>query len=209
MLYPAVERGRTMTVSQRAKLHTPEADLDQLSTDLFAAQWFALQTKSRHEKVVKGELQRQSIETFLPTLRRVSQWKDRKKTIEFPLFSGYCFARFSLYEKRLSILQAPGVVRIVGSHSYPEPIPDHEIESLQILWKSQYPHNSHPFLKEGMSVEIVRGPLQGATGRLVRHARQCRIVLSITLIQQAVAVEVDASDVMPVEPIPVSRVSVL
>jgi transcription antitermination factor NusG len=139
----------------------------------------------------------------------MSQWKDRKKSVEFPLFSGYCFARFSLYERRLSILQAPGVVRIVGSHSFPEPIPDHEIESLQILWKNQYPHNSHPFLKEGMLVEIVRGPLQGATGRLVRHARQCRVVLSITLIQQAVAVEVEASDVLPVETMPVSRVSAL
>ena len=194
-----------MNVSQRAKLYAPEDDCTSLGMDPLTANWFALQTRSRHEKVVHNELQRQAIEAFLPTLRRISHWKDRKKTIEFPLFSGYCFARFSLYEKRLSVLQAPGVVRIVGSHSYPEAIPDHEIESLQILWQNQYPHDSHPFLKEGMLVDIIRGPLQGVTGRLVRHARQCRIVLSITLIQQAVAVEVDDSDVMPTETLPVSR----
>jgi transcription antitermination factor NusG len=198
-----------MNVSERAKLYAAEGDEVPSDVEPFAAKWFALQTRSRHEKLVNSELRRQSIETFFPTLRRMSQWKDRKKSVEFPLFSGYCFARFSLYERRLSILQAPGVVRIVGSHSFPEPIPDHEIESLQILWKNQYPHNSHPFLKEGMLVEIVRGPLQGATGRLVRHARQCRVVLSITLIQQAVAVEVEASDVLPVETMPVSRVSAL
>lgn len=186
-------------VSQRAKLYATDADVTPLSTDPFVVRWFALQTRSRHEKVVQNELQRQAIETFLPTIRRMSQWKDRKKAIEFPLFSGYCFARFSLYERRLSILQAPGVVRIIGSHSYPEPIPDHEIESLQILLRGKYPHTAHPFLREGMVVEIIRGPLQGATGRLVRHARQCRVVLSITLIQQAIAVEVDASDVIPAE----------
>jgi transcriptional antiterminator NusG len=193
-----------MDVSQRAKLYSPAADV--ATMEPYGLNWFALQTRSRHEKVVQGELQRQAIETFLPTLRRVSQWKDRKKIIEFPMFSCYCFARFSLYERRLSILQASGVVRIVGSHGFPEPIPDHEIESLQILWKNRYPHDSHPFLKEGMLVEIVRGPLQGAKGRLVRHARQCRLVLSITLIQQAIAVEVDASDVMPAESLSVSQV---
>ena len=197
-----------MSVSQRAKLYSPDAEVG-AAVEPFAVNWFALQTRSRHEKVVQGELQRQAIETFLPTLKRLSQWKDRKKTIEFPMFSGYCFARFSLYERRLSILQAPGVVRIIGSHSFPEPIPDHEIESLQILWKNQYPRDAHPFLKEGMLVEIVRGPLQGVTGRLVRHARQCRIVLSITLIQQAIAVEVDASDVMPAERLPVRQASAL
>jgi transcription antitermination factor NusG len=190
----------SMTVSDRAKLYAREGDDGRPDmAGLVGTNWFALHTRSRHEKVVQGELERQAIEAFLPTLRRVSQWKDRKKTVEFPLFAGYCFARFSLYEKRLSILQVPGVVKIVGSHSYPEPIPDHEIESLQILLKSKYPHASHPFLREGMAVEIIRGPLQGVTGRLLRHARQCRVLLTVTLIQQAVVVEVDASDVMPAQ----------
>lgn len=190
-----VERS-TMNVSQRAKLRVDVESTPHMDHQ-FSFSWFALQTRSRHEKLVHNDLQRQEIETFLPTIRRLSQWKDRKKTIDFPLFAGYCFARFSLYEKRLTILQSPGVVRIVGSHGYPEPIPDHEIQSLQILSKNRHPHETYPFLKEGMLAEIVRGPLQGVTGRLVRHARQCRLVLSISLIQQAVAVEVDAADVMP------------
>jgi transcription antitermination factor NusG len=188
-----------MTVSQRAKLHPTEADGVPSTAHQFSSSWFALQTRSRHEKVVESELQSQAIETFLPTIRRVRQWKDRKKPIEFPFFPGYCFARFSLFERRLSILQAPGVVRIVGSHRQPEAIPDHEIESLQILFRTKFQHDEHPFLREGMLVEIVRGPLQGVRGRLVRHARQYRVVLSITLIQQAIAVEVDASDVIPAD----------
>ena len=165
--------------------------------DSVTAQWYALSTRSRHEKQVRDRLATIGVEPLLPVTSKLSQWSDRKARIQVPLFAGYCFARFSLYEKRLTVLQSTGVVRIVGSHGYPEPIPDHEIESLQILSKNKYPHESHPFLKEGMLAEIIRGPLQGVTGRLVRHARQCRIVLSISLIQQAIAVEVDAADVMP------------
>lgn len=158
--------------------------------------WFALQTRSRHEKIVRSELTWQNIENFLPTVKRWSQWKDRKKEIEFPLFAGYCFARFSLGD-RLPVLQSIGVVRIVGSNNRPEPIPDSEIESMRILMNNRSPYNLYPCLKEGMLVEVIQGPLQGVRGRLVRHARPCRLVISIGLIQQAVSVEIDSSSVVP------------
>lgn len=161
--------------------------------------WFALQTRSRHEKIVRSQLAGRNIEHFLPTVKRVSQWKDRKKEIEFPLFAGYCFARFTL-EDRLKVLEAVGVVSIVGAHGIPETIPDEEIASLQTLLNTRLRYDPHPFLKEGMLVEVLQGPLQGARGRLIRKARHCRLVLSITLIQQAVAVEIDASYVAPLEP---------
>lgn len=162
--------------------------------------WFALQTRSRHEKIVRSQLAKQNIENFLPTVKRVSQWKDRKKEIEFPLFSGYCFARLSPAH-RLPALQSPGVVRIVGFNGRPEPIPDSEIESLKILMNNRFPYDYSPCLREGMLIEVIRGPLQGIKGRLVRQARPCRLVLSISLIQQAVAVEIDASCVAPTQPI--------
>ena len=94
--------------------------------------WFAIQTRSRHEKVVRSQLEMRNVETFLPTMRRLSQWTDRKKEIEVPLFAGYCFGRFSLTD-RLPVLQSQGVVRLVGSNERPEPIPDEEIESLRKL----------------------------------------------------------------------------
>lgn len=160
--------------------------------------WYAVQTRSRHEKIVRGHLERQHIEPFLPTITQVSQWKDRKKKVEFPLFAGYCFARLGPGEDRFRILQCPGVVRIVGSHERPEAVPDQEIESLRLLVTQSYPHAVHPYLKEGAVVEVVRGPLKGARGRLVRQARDCRLVLSVSLIQRAVAVEINAADVCAV-----------
>ena len=156
--------------------------------------WFAIQTLSRHEKVVRSQLEMRTIETFLPTTRRLSQWTDRKKEIEVPLFAGYCFARFSL-ANRLPVFQSQGVVRVIGSGGQPEPIPDEEIESLRKLISSPSNYVCCPYLSEGMLVEVVRGPLQGVKGRLVREAKPCRLVLSISLIQRAVTIEIDAASV--------------
>ena len=159
--------------------------------------WFAIQTLSRHEKVVRSQLEMRNVENFLPTMRRLSQWTDRKKEIEVPLFAGYCFARFSLAD-RLPVLQSQGVVRVVGSGGRPEPIPDEEIESFMKLISSPSDYVCCPYLSEGMLVEVIRGPLQGVKGRLVREARHCRLVLGISLIQRAVTIEIDAASVAAV-----------
>src|SRR5947208_16057079 len=73
--------------------------------------WYALWTRSRHEQVVREQLERKQVEAFLPTVTRWSRWKDRKKKIDWPLFPGYCFARFSPRE-RLPILKCMAVVNI-------------------------------------------------------------------------------------------------
>ena len=156
--------------------------------------WFAIQTRSRHEKVVESQLELRQVEHFLPMMKRVSQWTDRKKEIRVPLFAGYCFARLSL-EARVPVLQSRGVVRVVGSTGRPEPIPDEEIESLKRLISNSRNYICHPYLKEGILVEVINGPMQGVKGRLIRGARNSRLVLSISLIQRSVSIEIDADDV--------------
>lgn len=159
--------------------------------------WYALRTKSRHEKLVRDQLGKQGIEQLLPTVKRMSQWKDRKKEIEVPLFSGYCFVRFG-QDAKLPVQKVSGVVEIVGSGSRPEPIPDDEIEALRTLMSSVLPYDPHPYLQEGMAVEVVRGPLQGVRGILLRKEKRHRLVVGVRLIQQAAAVEIDVADVTPV-----------
>ncbi len=168
-----------------------------MSESLPAAQWYALRTKSRHEKLVRDQLDKQGIEPLLPTVRRLSQWKDRKKEVEVPLFSGYCFVRFSP-ETRLPVQKVSGVVEIVGSGRRPEPIADAEIEALKTLMASVLPYDPHPYLHEGMQVEVVRGPLQGIQGILLRKEKRHRLVIGVRLIQQAAAVEIDVRDVLPI-----------
>lgn len=162
-----------------------------------AAQWYAVRTRSRHEKLVRDQLEKQGVEPLLPTVKRLSQWKDRKKEIEVPLFSGYCFVKFSR-EARLPVQQVSGVVEIVGSGNRPEPIPEAEIEALKTLMTSVLPFDSHPYLHEGMQVEVVRGPLQGVQGILLRKEKRHRLVIGVRLIQQAAAVEIDVRDVAAV-----------
>jgi transcription antitermination factor NusG len=157
--------------------------------------WYALRTKSRHEKLVRDQLDKQGIEPLLPTVRRLSQWKDRKKEIEVPLFSGYCFVRFSQQEK-VPVQKTIGVVEIVGNGSRPEPIPELEIDALRRLMTSVLPYDPHPYLHEGMKVEVVRGPLQGIHGILLRKEKRHRLVIGVHLIQQAAAVAIDVNDVV-------------
>lgn len=159
-------------------------------------QWYAIWTRSRHEKVVREQLERKAIEVFLPTIAKWSRWKDRKKRIEWPLFPGYCFARFDA-QQRLPVLTCDGVVQIVGVDGVPSPIPPIEVEGIRQLVESELSYDPCPFVKEGEMVKVVSGPLKGVIGRLVRKGAHARLVLSVDLIGQAVSVEVDAADVRP------------
>ncbi|MEW6323413.1 MAG: UpxY family transcription antiterminator [Acidobacteriota bacterium] len=159
--------------------------------------WYAIWTRSRHEKLVRDQLERKHIEVFLPTYFKWSRWKDRKKQIEWPLFPGYCFVKVDVADQRLPILKTDGVVAIVGAEGHPEPIPEYEIDGIRRLLESEIAFDPAPLIKEGMMVEVKSGPLKGVVGRLVRKGAHARLVLSVDLIGQAVSVEVDAADVKP------------
>src|SRR5213592_3435409 len=123
--------------------------------------WYAIRTRARHEKQVRDRLESQGIEQLLPTVIKLSQWKDRKKKIEVPLFSCYCFARFA-WPDRLTAQQTAGVVQIVGNGNGPEPIPDGEIYPLPNREKAPPPHAPAPFPEEGHPAQGIRGPAEGA-----------------------------------------------
>ena len=156
--------------------------------------WFAIWTRSRHEKRVRDQLATKAVDVFLPTIGRWSHWKDRKKKIDWPLFPGYCFARIEP-DDRLAVLKCDGVVSIIGNNGVPTPIPDVEIESVRQLVDSELSYDPCPLIKEGERVKVTHDPLTGVVGRLVRKGAHARLVLSVDLIGQAVSVEVDASDV--------------
>jgi transcription antitermination factor NusG len=156
--------------------------------------WFAVWTRSRHEARVRQQLEQRGIEVFLPTITRWSRWKDRKKRIDWPLFPGYCFARIDP-RASLPVLTCAGVVSLVSFEGRAAPIPASEIESVRTLVTSDLKYDPCPLLHEGMTVEVVAGPLRGVVGRLVRKGAHARLVLAVDLIGQAVSVEIDAADV--------------
>jgi transcription antitermination factor NusG len=161
-------------------------------------QWFAIWTRSRHEKLVRDQLEKKSdVDVFLPTIGKWSRWKDRKKKIDWPLFPGYVFARF-VADERVGILKVDGVVQIISNNGMLSAIPDEEIDSIRTLVESELAYDPVPLIKEGDMVKVTSGPLKGVVGRLItKKGAQARLVLSVDLIGQAVSVEVDAADVKP------------
>jgi transcription antitermination factor NusG len=178
-------------MNHNPELHAPGA-LTAPTTGEVA--WFAIWTRSRHEQVVREQLDRKHIEAFLPTVTRWSRWKDRKKKVDWPLFPGYCFARFDPQD-RLPILKCTGVVSIISFEGELAAIPEHEIQGIRTLVESELAFDPCPMIREGMMVEVMHGPLKGVVGRLMRKGAHARLVLSVDLIGQAVSVEVDAADV--------------
>ena len=165
------------------------------------AQWYALHTYPRHEKRVYEDLGLRAIECFLPLYETVHRWRNGCKVrVELPLFPGYLFVRIDPRE-RFKALILPGAVSMVGSVSGPWPLPDAEIVSLRERLQS-HKFAPHPYLAVGQQVRIKSGPLADLTGFLVRQSGGLRVVISVDLIRQSAAVEVDADDVEPIGPAP-------
>ena len=165
------------------------------------ANWYALQTYPRHEKHVCADLELRAVESFLPLYETVHRWKNGCKVrVELPLFPGYLFVRINLRE-RYKVLRLPGAVSIVGSASGPWPLPEAEIESLRASLQTRR-FEPHPYLAVGQKVRIKSGPLANMTGFLVRQSGGLRVVLSVEMIRQSAAVEVDVDDMEPIGPTP-------
>ncbi len=158
--------------------------------------WYALQTRSNSERLVYRVLEEKGYELFLPMYSEQRRWSDRVKQINIPLFPGYVFCRLDSHN-RLPILQSPGVVRIVGNGNLPIPIAEEEIEAVKNVVKSTLPYIPWPSLVPGHRVVVDRGPLMGLQGVLLRVRQGHRLVVSINMLQRAVAVELDASWVRP------------
>ncbi|MCL4244269.1 MAG: UpxY family transcription antiterminator [Candidatus Dadabacteria bacterium] len=156
--------------------------------------WYAVHTRSRHEKRAVWELYEKNVEAFLPLREVLCRWKDRKKRIQVPLFPGYLFVRIDPRDS-LGVLGAKGVVRILGNGGVPIPVPEEEIDAARRLVRSGIPCSPFPYDFEGREAVITGGPLEGLRGRIESQRGGFRLILSVHLIRSSVSVEVDAGDV--------------
>ena len=158
--------------------------------------WFALYTRSRHEQVVKTQLDRKEIENYLPMYIRQSQWKDRMKQIPFPLFPGYLFVRIPLLE-RMEVLKVQGAVQLIGDGKHPLPVPDDQILNLKSCVEGGLKFDPWPYLTVGNRVRVKDGPFAGLEGILLRKKGSSRLVISIDLIQRSLAIEIEGWRIEP------------
>jgi transcription antitermination factor NusG len=161
-----------------------------------SAPWFALYTRHQHEKVVAEMLTAKGFEAFLPLYDSMRLWKDRKKMISLPLFPCYVFVRGPL-ERKLAMITTPGVHMILYRGEDVALIPGEEMQAIQKAVDGPFCVEPHPYLKCGERVRVKRGSLEGVEGVLVRKKNLYRLVLSVNMVAQSVAVEIDAADVEP------------
>lgn len=153
--------------------------------------WYALRVRSNFERKAAQSLEHRGLEPFLPSYKLRSYWSDRVRWVERPLFPGYVFCRFSM-SNWLPVMQSPGVVDAVSFGGVPVPVENSEIEALLALVRSPVPLFPRAFLTVGQRVVIKRGPLAGLEGILERFEKECRIVVSVSLLQRSVSAVVDA-----------------
>lgn len=160
--------------------------------------WYAAHTLANHERRVAEQLERKGIESFLPIYEAVRRWKDRRVRLHLPLFPGYVFVRIPLSEK-LEVLRLAGVARFVGFGDQPVSLPDEEVACLRRGMGGQIKMEPHPYLNQGQRVRVLRGPLAGMEGIVLRYKGKFRLVLSIELIMRSVVVDLDARDIHPID----------
>jgi transcription antitermination factor NusG len=169
-----------------------------LPKEYYEPRWYAAYTSANHEKRVAEQLEARAVEHCLPVYTSMRRWKDRRVTLQLPLFAGYVFVRMAL-RNRLQVLQVPGVARLVGFGGTPTPLPQDEIDALRAGLATGVRGEPHPYLNVGRRVRVKEGPFAGLEGILLRWKGNWRVVLSLDLIQRSVAVDVDASALEPVE----------
>jgi transcription antitermination factor NusG len=157
-------------------------------------QWFAILVKPRFEKAVASTLASKGYETLVPLYKKVHNYRHRSRNFELPLFPGYVCCHFDV-RTRLPILMTPGVVGVVGTRTTPIPLSDSEVESLQRAIKAQVPVLPFPFVDEGRKVRINSGVLAGVEGIVLRSKPSLRLVLSISLLQRSVVLEIGREQV--------------
>jgi transcription antitermination factor NusG len=162
------------------------------------SRWYAVRTRSRHEKLVAHQLETQGIQSFLPVVSKIHQWSDRRKRVEEPLFSGYSFVRLDHSSgDRIRVLRTQGVVNFVGVQGVGVPIPDYEIENINMLLVSKAGYQERPFLNIGQKVRICGGALDGLEGILTAENNDRSVVISVGLIQRSLSVRVAGYKVEP------------
>jgi transcriptional antiterminator RfaH len=156
--------------------------------------WFALQVHSGKEGWIAAHLLGQGYECFLPKYKTIRQWSDRNKKLELALFPGYLFCRFDPL-LRLPVLKTPGVIQAVGYNRAPVAIEEEEIRAIRRMVESGLPTQPWPYLTVGDRVQIRSGALRGLQGILISIKGNRRLVLSVSLLQRSVAVELDSGAV--------------
>jgi transcription antitermination factor NusG len=155
--------------------------------------WYAVYTKPRNEKKVYAALDAEGIQTFLPLIKNLKQWSDRKKWVEEPLFRSYLFVHISQVEY-YKVLNAFGVVRYITFEGKAVPVPPQQILAIkQYINAEEMVQEAGQNFEVGDKVEIIRGPLQGLTGYLIKIQGKQKVKIEIESIGHSITLTIPQS----------------
>jgi transcription antitermination factor NusG len=160
--------------------------------------WYALTVRHQHERTAQAALGAKRFETLVPLYRAQSQWSDREKLLDLPLFSGYVFCRFP-FDERVTVLNTPGVRGVVGFGGKAAAVDESEIGAIEQLARAGVRLSPWPYLKPGDRVRIERGPLRGMSGTLIQERDAFRLVINVELLQRSIAAEIAPDAIVPIE----------
>ena len=174
------------------------SDALDMVTGFWETRWYAAYTRANHEKKVRDHLERTSVPSLLPLYETTRRWKDRRKRLHLPLFPGYVFVRIALAD-RLSVLRVPGVAHLVGFNGLPCALPDEDVQAIQDCLSGGHEVRPHPYLQTGRRARVKSGPFQGLVGIILRTKNRTRFVLSLESIMRSIAVELEGTELEPIE----------
>ncbi len=170
------------------------------TTDLEQPCWYALHTRAKHEKFIGDQLLQKGVHTFVPTVQQIHRWSDRSRAVDVPLFSCYVFVHDVFSRAHVPVMRTPGVFRWIGPNGRPAAIPDSQMDAVRSLIEKNVPVSPHAFLEVGQRVRIRGGSLDGLEGILIEKKSEHRLIISVDLIQQSLAITVDGYELERVQP---------
>jgi transcription antitermination factor NusG len=159
--------------------------------------WFAIYTRPRWEKKVAERLEEKCIEYYLPLVKTLKRWSDRKKWVQEPLFKSYLFVHINDAEY-LRAIQTPGAVKYITFERKAVAIPPVQIQAIRTFIESgEEPVTDLPEMKIGDRVRVTRGSLAGLEGTLVEFHNKHRVRIMIEGIRQSLHIKVPPSFLTP------------
>jgi transcription antitermination factor NusG len=152
--------------------------------------WIVVRSKPRSEKIAYAQLKEKGIEAYLPLLKERRKWSDRKKWVEFPLFSSYLFAKIEI-KNSIFILQTNGVSSLVKFGEEIAIAQDEVINAIRLAIDGGYQLRPAEYFIAGNAVEVIEGPMRGVKGIVVQLKGKDRLVIKIDAIQQALSIDID------------------
>lgn len=163
-------------------------------------EWYVLYVKSRHERKIETLLRENNIETFLPLVKTVREWSDRKKIIESPLFPSYLFVKINFKKESEKVLAIRGFCFFVRFGVEFAKIQEHEINSIKLLMEIEAPmivenNETHPQVGEHRKIEV--GALCGLGCEVIKVNNENKIIVRIDSMNQNILATIPSSYLTP------------